>query len=374
MDVQIKAVENLKDLKRFIRFPVQLYRDNRYYVPDLYMDELKTLRSDRNPAFEHCDVKQWLAYKDGRIAGRIMGIINHPHIKKWKQKYARFGWVDFIDDPEVSKSLMNTLESWAKSAGMEAVHGPLGFTDLDLEGMLVEGFEELSTLVTIYNYPYYPVHLENLGYVKDVDWVEYEMPVPEKPNEKIARIADISLRRNRLTILETKKKRDLLPYAKELFDVLEITYKDLYGAVPLTEAQVDAYIKQYFGFIRPEFVPVVLDQNGKMVAFGITIPSLSRALQKSRGRILPFGWIYLLRALRRNELADLYLVGVKPEYQGKGVNAILMHQMNLVYNRLGVRRAESNPELETNRDVQGQWKYYERRQHKRRRIYIKHLI
>ncbi len=373
MDVKIKEVSNLKDLKTFIRFPNLLYRKNSFWVPPLFVDEYNTLRQDKNPAFEHCEAKYWLAYSQGRIVGRIAGIINHLHIEKWQQNYMRFGWIDFIDDTVVSEALLKTVESWAIEKGKIAVHGPLGFTDLDNEGMLVQGFEELGTLATIYNYPYYVTHMEKMGYKKDIDWIEYEVLVPSQPNETIARIADTVMRRYKLKKLEARKKKELLPYSQELFQLIDDTYQQLYGVVPLTKKQVDTYIKQYFGFIKPEFVPVILDQNNHMVAFGITMPSISKALQKSKGKLFPFGFIYLLKALKKNDRADLYLVAVKPEFQGKGVNAILIHMMNGVYNKLGITKVESNPELETNLLVQKQWKYFEKRQHKRRRCFIKHF-
>jgi GNAT superfamily N-acetyltransferase len=265
------------------------------------------------------------------------------------------------------------VEKWASEKGMTAVHGPLGFTDLDYEGMLIEGFEEMGTLATIYNYSYYPEYMEKMGYKKDIDWVEFEVDVPQEPDETVARISKIVLKRHKLKLLEAKNKKDLLPYARELFDLIDVTYSHLYGVVPITKEQVDLYVKQYFGFIDPEFVPVVLNEEGRMVAFGITMPSLSRALQKCRGRLFPAGFLHLLRAMKKNDRADLYLVAVHPDLQGKGVNAILIDAMNKVYNRLGITRVESNPELETNLQVQGQWKYYNRRQHKRRRCYIKHL-
>ena len=371
MNIIVKEVTNLKDLKSFIRFPNKLYRDNQNWVPNLFFDELNTLRRDKNPAFEHCEAKYWLAYREGRIVGRVAAILNRKHMEKWGQRYMRFGWIDFIDDQAVSEALLNTVEAWAKETGMTAVHGPLGFTDLDREGMLVEGFDELSTLATTYNYSYYPVHMQKLGYVKDTDWMEYEMAVPPEPNETIARIADIALRRNKLKLLDVRSKKELLPYARELFELIDDEYKHLYGVVPLTEKQVDAYIKQYFGFVTPDFVPVVLDQNDRMVAFGIVMPSLSRALQKAKGQLFPFGFIHLLKALKKNDRADLYLVAVRSEYQGKGVNAILMNKIQKVFNKLGITKVESNPELETNANVQGQWKYYEKRQHKRRRVFIK---
>jgi GNAT superfamily N-acetyltransferase len=373
MDVQIKEVITLKDLKSFIRFPYMLYRGNSNWVPPLFGNEYHTLRQDKNPAFENCEAKYWLAYRQDRIVGRIAGIINRLHIEKWKQHYMRFGWIDFIDDAGVSEALFKTVESWARETGMTAVHGPLGFTDLDPEGMLIEGFDELGTLATIYNYPYYATHMEKMGYIKDVDWIEYELLVPPEPNETISSIADTVMRRYKLKTLEVRNKKELLPYAKEIFQILDDEYRHLYAFVPLTKRQVDAYIKQYFGFINPDFVPVVLDENNRMVAFGISIPSLSRGLQKAKGKLFPLGFIYLLKALRKNDRVDLYLMAVRSEYHGRGVNAILIDKMHGVYSKFGIIKVESNPELETNRHVQEQWKHFERRQHKRRRCFIKHL-
>lgn len=373
MKIEVKEIVTPKDLSTFVRFPHSLYRGNPYWVPALTFDELNTLRWDKNPAYEYCQGRYWLARREGKIVGRVGAILNRRHIEKWGQKYLRFGWLDFVDDPDVSAALMEAVEAWGRAEGMEAVHGPLGFTDMDREGMLVEGFDELATLATNYNYPYYPQHMERLGYTKDIDWVEYEITVPPEPNETIARIADLALRRNKLHLLTVRRKKDLLPYAYQLFDLLQEAYQDLYGFVPLTEKQVEGYVKQYFGFVTPEFVPIVLDQQEKMVGFGIVMPSLSRALQKARGQLFPFGFLHLLWALKKNDRADLYLVGVKREYQGKGVNAILMDRMHRHFIRMGITKVESNPELENNANVQGQWKYYEKRQHKRRRVFIKHL-
>ncbi len=373
MTIQLKEVVTRKDLNTFVRFPLSLYHNHPCYVPTLIMDDLNTLRQDKNPAFDHCEVMYWLAYKDGQVVGRIAAILNHLHIEKWKQPYVRFGWVDFIDDPEVSAALFGAVEKWAAEKGMSSVHGPLGFTDMDREGMLVEGFDELGTLATIYNYPYYPEHLERLGYSKDIDWMEFEVKVPTGPIERIAKLAELVERRYKLKIADIRNKKELLNYVNELFDLLDAAYMPLYGVVPLTRKQVEAYVKQYFGFIEPDFVPIVLDENGRMVAFGISMPSLSRALQKSRGELFPFGFIHFLRALKWNDHGDLYLVAVRPEYQGLGVNALLMNRMIEVLNRFGIHTVESNPELETNLLVQGQWKYFEARQHKRRRVYIKDI-
>ncbi len=382
MDLSIKEVTTLRELRTFIRFPNKLYRDSPYWVPALFMDDYQTFRRDKNPAFDYCEARYWLAYRGREIVGRIAAIHNRGAIEKWQQPYLRFGWPDFVDDPAVSAALFEKVESWAREKGATAVQGPLGFTDLDREGMLVEGFEELGTMATFYNYPYYPVHLERLGYVKDVDWMEYEIIVPPEPDATIARIADLAKRRYNLRLLQVRNKKELLrpraekglpSYAHELFEVLNDEYEHLYGVVPLTERQIDYYIKLYFGLISLEFVPLVVDENERLVAFGITMPSLSRALQKSGGRLFPFGFIHLLRALRKGERGDLYLVAVRSEYQGKGVNAILMDAIHRLYARRGIVKAESNPELETNQNVQGQWKYYETRQHKRRRCFVKPL-
>ena len=334
---------------------------------------LTPLRRDKNPAFEYCEARYWLAYHQGRMVGRIAGIINHRHIEKWDQRYVRFNWFDFIDDPDVSQALLGTVENWAREKGLTAVHGPLGFSDMDREGMLVEGFNELATMITIYNHPYYITHLEKLGYVKDTDWVEYEISMPAEVDEKITKAAAIVMKRNNLSLLKPKNKKEMLNYANELFQLLEDEYKHLYGVVPLTKKQVDSYIDQYFGFISPEFVPIVLDENGRMIAFGITLPSLSKALQKTRGELFPFGFIHLLRALKKNDRVDLCLIAVKSEYQGKGVNAILMNELFKVFHKHGFKKIETNPELETNLPVQAQWKHFEKRQHKRRRCFIKHL-
>ncbi|NPV55832.1 MAG: GNAT family N-acetyltransferase [Anaerolineae bacterium] len=373
MPIDLCEVTTLKQLRAFIRFPRTLYRDNPYWVPALFMDEYNTLRDDKNPAFEHCCARYWQAYRQGRAVGRVAAILNRQHCEKWGQPYLRFGWLDFVDDLDVASALLATVENYARENGLTAVHGPLGFTDLDREGMLVEGFNEMGTLSTLYNYPYYPRHLEALGYIKDIDWVEYQIIVPSEPNPTIARIAQVALRRNCLHLLQARHKRELLPYTKEIFHLLDDAYQHLYGVVPLTPRQVEVYIDQYFGFITPDFVPIVLDENGHMVAFGIAMPSLSRALQRSGGELFPLGFVHLMHALKFNDRGDLYLVAVRQEYQGKGVNAILIDQMNRNFIKLGIRRVESNPELETNQLVRSQWKYFETHQHKRRRCYIKHL-
>lgn len=373
MMVKIEEVTNQKQLEKFINFPFSIYKGNPYWVPPLLMDERNTLDWKKNPAFEVSQARYWLAYKDGKMVGRIAGIHNPKANEKWNQRNLRFGWVDFVDDSEVSKALFETVENWALDLGLEAVHGPLGFTDLDPEGMLIEGFDELGTLALIYNHPYYPQHLEAMGYGKDTDWVEYELQVPNPPHEKIAKASDLVMKRYNLHFLDLKKKKDLLNYAMELFELIDSEYSLLYGTVPLTEKQKQAYIDQYFGFVSLDLVPIILDENNKMVAFAIVMPSLSKALQKSQGKIFPIGWVHLLKGLKFNNLGDLYLIAVKSEYRGRGLNAAIMHRVNVALNKHGITKVETNANLEDNINIQAQWKYFEKRQHKRRRCFIKHL-
>jgi GNAT superfamily N-acetyltransferase len=374
MPITIKEVTTPKERENFIKFPYLLYKGNPYWVPPMLLDEKKVLNKEKNPAFGFCDVKLWLAYKEGKIAGRIAGIINRRYIEAWKNNYARFSYIDFVDDTDVSKALFDAAEKWAKENKMEKIHGPLGFTDFDPEGMLVEGFEELGTFGAIYNYPYYVKHIEKYGYKKDVDWIEFQVKPPEQILEKVDRIAAIVSKKYDLKILRVKKAKELLPYGKEIFHLINRAYKDLFGFVQLSDKQIELYIKEYFGFIRPDFVPVVLDNQNKIVAFGITMPSLSKALQKNRGRMFPFGFISMLKAMKSNNMADLYLVAVDPQMQDKGVNALLINEMNKIYIKNKITLVETNRELETNLKVQAQWKVMDARQHKRRRCYIKNLV
>jgi len=373
MTITIKEVTNRRLLRKFVNFPFKLYKGNPNWIPTLRSDAMNTLRKDKNPAFAFCRAKYWLAYKDGKIAGRIAGIINPRYQERWGNAYARFGWIDFIDDDQISRALLAKVEEWAQEQGMQAVHGPLGFTDMDPEAMLVEGFDEMGTLIGIYNYSYYRTHMENAGYVKDTDWVEFEIKVPAGGVEKIRKLAEIVEERYHLHYLDAKNKKELLLYARQLFELLDETYQHLYGVTPLSQEQIDAYITQYLGFLSPEFVPIILDETNKMVAFGIAMPSLSQALRKSKGRLFPLGFLYLLHALRKNDKGDLCLIAVRKDFQGKGVNSMLMTRLLDVFTRMGITSVESNPELEDNINVQAQWKHFEFRQHKRRRVFIKNM-
>lgn len=374
--IEIKTIEPTKgNLKQFTQFQIDLYKGSPYYVPPLISDDVATLSPDVNPAFEFCDAAYFMAFRDGKPVGRIAGIINRQVNERHNTYNARFGFIDFIDDPEVSEALLRNVEEWARRKGMKKLIGPLGFTDLDHEGMLVEGFNELSTMATIYNYPYYPSHLERLGYRKESDWVEFLMEVPDSIPEKHNRIADIVKKKFGLRVLKFKsRKRIKKEYGRALFHLINEAYDGLYEYSPLTERQIDYYIDIYLGLLNLDLVTVIVDKNDALVGVGISMPSMSRALQKSKGKMLPLGWWHLLKGLKgKNDRVDLLLVAVKPEYQNKGVNALLFQDLIPYYIKYGFKHAESNPELETNAKVQGQWDYFENRQHRRRRSFYKNL-
>lgn len=371
--VTIKEIFTRSELKTFIEFPHKLYKGNPYWVPSLFFDEVNTLTKDKNPAFNTASARYWLAVRDGKIVGRIAGIRIPAHQEKWGENLVRFGWFDFIDDAEVVGALLGKVEAWAKEIGAEGVHGPLGFTDLDREGMLVDGFEELATLATNFNFPYYPKRLEELGYTKDVDWVSNEIQLVDKSIDRIEQVADIVAKRYELHLFKGSKK-DLYKIAPQIFAVVNEAYRKLYGTVPLTEQQIKTYIDQYFGFALLKYITVVLDKDDRAVAFGITFPSFSKALQRSGGKLFPLGFIHFLWALYFNDTIDLYLEGVIDEYRGKGLNGMMMNILFKNYIKSGIKKVETNLTLENNNDVQVQWKYFEARQHKRHRIYIKHLV
>ena len=378
--VQIKRVETKKDLKTFIEFHYDLYEGNPYDVPNLYSDELNTLSKDRNAAFDFCEAEYYLALKDGRVAGRVAAIINHKANEKWKKKDVRFGWIDFIDDVEVSRALFQAVEDYGRQKGMEDIVGPLGFTDMDPEGMLTWGFDRLGTMATSYNYAYYPQHMEQLGgWVKDNDYVEYYLEVPEKAPEKYTKIAEMVEKRYNLHVRKLTK-RDIFEggYGKKLFDLINLTYANLYGFSELSDRQIDQYIRMYFPLADLNLVTAVEDGNkdNQLDGIAITIPSLSRALQKCRrGRLLPFGWWYLLRAIKwhKTEAVDLLLIGVLPEYRAKGTNALVFADLIPRYVKYGFKWGETQVEMESNGSVQSQWGPLDPINHKKRRCYRKSL-
>lgn len=373
MSVEIKKVTTKSELKRFIRFNYEFYKDNPYSVPDLYDDMLNTFSPKKNAAFEFCEADYFLALRDGKIVGRVAAIINRRANETWNRKTVRFGWIDFIDDMEVSTALIDTVKQWGKERGMTEIEGPLGFTDMDAEGMLVEGFDQLSTMATIYNYPYYPQHMECLGLSKSADWVEMKIYVPDTIPEKHRRISEIIAKRYNLHIRKLKSKKEVRQsgVAHDIFRLINDAYTPLFGYSRMTERQIDQYVKMYVPVLDLRMVSIVENEQNEIVAVGISMASLSRALQKARGRLLPFGWYHLLKALmwKRPKVLDLLLVAVRPDYQGKGVNALLFTDLIPVYKELGFEYAESNPELEMNEKVQNQWQYFKTEQHKRRRCF-----
>ncbi len=364
-----------KELKKYVQFGIDLYAGNPCYVPPLVIDEVDTLLPGKNPAFEFCSAQSFMAMRDGKPVGRITGIVNRLVNERSGKRQARFGFVDFVDDPEVSAALFAAVEDWARSQGMHEIIGPMGFSDMDHEGMLIEGFDEMGTMATIYNYPYYRDHIEALGYGKDVDWVEFRMTVPDKVPDKMMRISDIVRKKYGLRNIKfTSAKKIKEQYGVALFELINEAYDDLYGYSPLTPRQINYYIDLYLGIIRLEYVSVIVDADDRLVGIGISIPSFSAALRKSRGKLLPFGWYHMLKALKgHNDVIDLLLVAIKPEYQSKGVNALLFSDLIPIYIKNNIKFAESNLELESNESVQSQWQYFERRQHRRRRAFRKKL-
>ena len=377
--LEIKKVETKKDLKTFIDFHYDLYEGNEYDVPNLFSDDMNTLSKDRNAAFEFCEAEYFLAYKDGKVAGRVAAIINHKANERWGCKSVRFGWIDFIDDREVSKALLNAVEEYGKAKGMENIVGPLGFTDMDPEGMLTWGFDQLGTMPTIYNYPYYPEHIEALeGYVVDNKYVEFKLMVPDTVPEKYVKIASMIEKRYNLHVRKLTKK-DVFQggFGQKIFALINDTYKDLYGYSELSQRQVNQYIKMYLGMLDLSLVTVIEDwttDQHEMVGIGITMPSLSKALQKChRGRMLPMGWWHLLRAIKfhKTKIVDLLLIGIKPEYRSKGANALLFADLIPRYQAYGFEWGETQVEMEENTGVQGQWGALDPILHKRRKCYKK---
>ena len=377
--IEIKKVENKKDLKTFIDFHYDLYEGNEYDVPNLFSDEMNTLSKDKNAAFEFCEAEYYLAYKDGKLAGRVAAIINHKANNKWGKKSVRFGWIDFIDDREVSKALLDAVEKYGREKGMEDVVGPLGFTDMDPEGMLVWGFDQLGTIPTIYNYAYYPEHIEALeGFEVDNKYVEFKIMVPDEVPEKYAKIAMMIEKRYNLHVRKLTKK-DVFQggMGQKIFDLINDTYKDLYGYSELSQKQIDQLIKSYLGFLDFNLITCIedwTDGEHKLIGVGITMPSLAHALRKCRrGRLLPFGWYHVLRAIKQHKtnIVDLLLIGILPEYRAKGANALLFADLIPWYQKYGIEWGETQVELETNAGVQGQWGALTPVMHKRRKCYKK---
>ena len=375
MAVEIREIQPTKrNLLKFVHFPIDtLYRDSKYFVPPLVTDELNTLRPDKNPAFDFCEAVYYLAYRDGKIVGRIAGIINHVVNERSNKKEARFSYIDFIDDAEVVDALIDAVTRWGKSKGMEHLTGPLSFTDMDPEGMLIEGYDRVGTSGGIYNYPYYPKHMERLGFVKDADWIEMLITIPKDIPEKMVRISNLVAQRYNLTTIKyTNRKQLVADYGDAIFKLINVAYDDIFGYSPLSDKQIKHYIKMYLPFLPLKDLALAVDKDTReLIAVGISIPSMAKALIQNRGRLLPMGWKPLLHAFKHNDVVDLMLIAVKPEFQNKGVNSLLFTDLIPCFNEYGYKYAESNRELELNSKVLKQWEYFERDQHKRRRAFTK---
>ena len=374
--VVIEAIKPTKSaLKTFVKFGIDLYKGNSCFVPPLIAEEIETLMPEKNPAFDYCRAQVFMAWRDKCPVGKIVAIINDLVNERSGKKEARFGFVDFIDDAEVVDALFAAAEGWAREQGMTEIVGPMGFTDMDHEGMLVEGFDEMGTMATIYNYGYYPKHIERMGYVKDVDWVEYRVKVPTEIPEKFQRIASIVAKKYNLRSVKFTSRRKIKEqYGQALFDLINEAYDELYGYSPLNQRQIEYYIDKYLGIVRLDCLSVIVDAEDKLVALGLSMPSMSKALRRSGGKMFPFGWYHLLNGIYgRNDVVDLLLIAVKKEYLSRGVNALVFADLIPIFNKQGFKEAESNIELEGNESVRQQWNYYDHRLHRRRRAYRKSI-
>lgn len=372
MSVTIKEVKTSSDYKAFVRFQFDLYKGNAYWVPPIFKDEVKAIQRDYNPAFQFCATKFWLAYKGDKVAGRIGAIVNQLALEKEGENVGRFTRTEFINDNEVVDKLFATAEKWLIEQGMRKVQGPLGFTNLDHQGMLIEGFDHLPSAASEYHLSYYKDQLERLGYEKEIDWVEFRLFIKEVP-EKAQRVADMMIKRNNLEVRHFETSKQLEPYAKQLFSLFNEAFSELFSVIPLNEQMIDYYINRYLILMNPQFVKLVFDQDKKLVAFIIGLPSLSEALQKAKGKIFPFGWWHIRKALKHPKVVDLMLTGITPEYQGKGVAAILINELQKVMLAHGVKDVETTGIFETNTKAIQNWKNYDHIQHKRKRCWKKTL-
>jgi len=368
-DIKVKQVLNSSDLELFIKFPMELYKGNPYYVPPLINEEKSIWMKEENPALQYSEAAQFLAYKGENIVGRIAVMINHKEEKELGIRKVRFGWLDFINDIEVSKSLINTAIEYAKSKGISKIEGPMGFTNLDKAGMLTKGFDKLATMIGIYNFDYYPKHMEQLGLVKEKEWVEFEINFPDTLPDKVEKFSNLIAEKYELELVKFKAKKDILPLVDSMFKLLDDTYKNLSTYTPITEEQIKHYKEKYFKFIDKDYIVCIKDKSGSLISFAITMPSYSKALQKAKGKLFPFGWWHLLNAGKKNDRANFYLIGIHPQYQKRGVTAIIFKEIYETFKKKGVKFLETNPELEENASIQALWQDYNPINHKRRRTY-----
>lgn len=371
--ITIKEVTYKSGLKKFVTFPFGLYKNNKYWVPSLIKDEMETLNPAKNPVFKNAEAWYYLAYKGEEIVGRIAVIINHLEINEQHKKKVRFGWLDMVDDIDVTKALLEKAYEKGREHNLEYVEGPVGFSNMEKAGILTMGFDEMNTMITWYHYPYYAEHLEKLGFEKQATWVEYRLKIPEAIFEKVSKFSKIVRERYKLSVIRFKDKKEILPYVDDMFGLLNKTYNTLQTFVPIQQYQIDYYKKKYFSFIHPDYICCIKDEKGKLIAFSIVMPSFSKALKKANGKLFPFGWKYILDAQKKNDTAAFYLIGIDPEYQGKGVTAIIFEEMQYLFNSKGIQTVETNPELKENTAVQLLWKDYNPEQHKERSTFKKSL-
>ena len=375
-EVQIVEVNNKKQLRKFVSLPNKVYKNVPQFVPAFYGDDMSDWDKSKNPAFQYCEARAFLAYRDGKIVGRIAGILNRQANEKWHTNRMRFSQVDFIDDPEVSKALFDTVEKWAVEKGCTELQGPLGFCDMDREGMLVEGYDRRNMFITYYNLPYYNEHLSRMGFHKDTDWVEYKINVPSEQDEiyqKIRHLSEIVMKRGHFHKADFTKRSQYKPYIKDFFELVNVAYKELYGVVTLNQEQIDKYADKFIPLINPDYCCLVLDEEENLVGFGVCCPSVADAMKKSKGKLFPFGWVRVLRALHKNTAVDLLLIAVRPEMRSKGVNAVIIDHIMQSCIKNGIVYAETGPQLETNSKVLSQWREFDTEAHKRRRCYVKDL-
>jgi len=368
-EISVIEVKNSDQLKQFVRFPMDLYKNNPYYVPALINDEIKIWSTKENPALQYSEAKQFLAYQNNKIVGRIALMINHKEERELGIKKVRFGWIDFIDDEKVSQALIGKAVEYAKEKNIGKIEGPMGFTNLDKAGMLTLGFDKLATMIGIYNHAYYPKHLEKLGLTKEKEWVEFEIMFPDSLPEKIYKFNKLISQKYHLKVLRFKSKEEILQYVDAMFDLLDETYKHLSTYTPISDEQRKTYKEKYFPLIDKDFIVCIADENNNLVSFAITMPSYSKALQKSKGKLLPFGWWHFLQAGKKNDRANFYLIGIHPDYQRRGVTSIIFKEIWDIFNKKGVKYLETNPELEENKSIQLLWQDYNPVNHKRRRTY-----
>jgi GNAT superfamily N-acetyltransferase len=371
--IKVLPIKTKKELKQFVKFPFTLYKDCDNWVPPLIKDEMETLDFETNPVSKNAEAEYFLAYVDGKIVGRIAVILNHLEINEIGKKKVRFGWFDVIDNIEITKALLEKVYEKGREHNLEYAEGPVGFSNMEKAGILIDGYDEMNTMITWYHFPYYKEHFEKLGFEKQATWVEYKLSIPPSIKEKVAKFSSLVKQRYGLSVIRFKNKKEILPYVDTMFDLLNKTYNTLQTFVPIQQYQIDYYKEKYFTFIQPDYITCIQDKQGKLIAFSIVMPSFTKALKKANGSLFPFGWYHLWQAQRKNDRAAFYLIGIDPEYQGKGVTAIIFEEMQHLFNSKGIDKVETNPELKENTAVQLLWKDYNPIQHKERSTFRKSL-